>query len=74
MCNTPFSDPLLVQKYQDEFVVVTGQGNLVEIAGAYGYRKALDIEELYSLYPESCPSLFKTFNNDWREQRIAALM
>ena len=64
-CHTPFSDPEMLNEYGDEFVLVSGLGTCVEIASepsvkkpyGYGYRRAIDIEELFALYPESCPPL-----------------
>ena len=58
MCHTPFSQPSMVEKYKDSFVLVTGLGRMVEIADDhYGFNKAIEIEELWSLFPESCPSI-----------------
>lgn len=54
--------------------MVTGQGNLTEIAEKYGYKKAIDIQELYSLFPDSCPSLYMVYDDQWRERRVNDLM
>lgn len=56
-CHTPFSDEALVEEYKDEFILVSGLGRVLEVALSYGYRRALDIEELFALFPESIPQL-----------------
>jgi hypothetical protein len=51
MCHTPFRGEELVNRYGSQFVLVSGLGKMLELAGLYGYSKAIDIEELFSLYP-----------------------
>ena len=44
---------------------------MIEISKDYGYKKAIDIEELFALYPESCPSLQgHYFTKDEESQKI----
>ena len=70
-CHTPFSDPSFLDQYQDSFVLVSGLGKMIEISQDYGYKKAIDIEELFALYPESCPSLQgHYFTKDEHAQKI----
>ena len=58
MCHTPFSDPSMLSQFQDEFVLVSGLGRMIDVASVtYGYNKVIDIEELFAIYPESCPGL-----------------
>ncbi len=55
MCHTPFRDTELVKKYADKYVLVSGLGKMIELAQLYGYSKAIDIEELFALYPVISP-------------------
>lgn len=57
LCHTPLSDPKFVDKYRDSFVVVSGLGNVLDVALHYGYKKAIDILELYALFPNACPGI-----------------
>mmetsp|Transcript_15764 Transcript_15764/g.26609 ORF Transcript_15764/g.26609 Transcript_15764/m.26609 type:complete len:84 (+) Transcript_15764:400-651(+) len=80
-CHTPFSDQELVNLYRDEFVLVSGLGRMLDIAcekseerpHGYGYKRAVDIEELYALYPESVPSLNmeKHYSSKTIEEKLA---
>ena len=66
MCHTPFSDPEFMSQYKDEFVVVSGLGRMIDVAErTYGYQKAVDVEELFALFPQSCPSLQSHFGPQW---------
>ena len=51
MCHTPFREEELVSRYGSQYVLVSGLGKMLELAGLYGYSKAIDIEELFALYP-----------------------
>jgi hypothetical protein len=51
LCHTPFRSEKLVREYHDKYVLVSGLGKMIELAEMYGYRKAIDIEELFALYP-----------------------
>ena len=52
LCHSPFSQPSLVNQYKDSFVLVSGLGDIIEVADTlYGYNKAIDIEELLALFP-----------------------
>jgi hypothetical protein len=51
MCHTPFRGGELVDRYGSQYVLVSGLGKMLELAGLYGYSKAIDIEELFALYP-----------------------
>ena len=57
LCHSPFSDSSMVDKYQDSFVIVSGLGKMIDISNLYGYKKAIDLFELYAIYPEICPPL-----------------
>jgi hypothetical protein len=55
LCHTPFKQRELVDQYEDKYVLVSGLGKMIELAKLYGYRKAVDIEELLSIYPQISP-------------------
>jgi hypothetical protein len=55
LCHTPFRDAAIVRKYADKYVLVSGLGKMIELAQLYGYHKAIDIEELFALYPDVSP-------------------
>ena len=72
-CHTPFSSKELVDKYGDSFVLVSGLGRMLDLAELYGYKKALDIEELFALYPATCPSLQDHFTPEYISTKLDAL-
>jgi hypothetical protein len=51
----PLKQRELVDQYEDKYVLVSGLGKMIELAKLYGYRKAVDIEELLSIYPQISP-------------------
>eukprot|EP00347_Sterkiella_histriomuscorum_P019004 403343335 len=55
LCHSPFRSQHLLDKYHDTYVLVSGLGDMIKIAQIYGYKKAIDIEELMGLYPELYP-------------------
>lgn len=55
LCHTPFRGESLLYKYRDSYVLVSGLGRMIDLAQLYGYKKAIDIEELFSLYPQLAP-------------------
>jgi len=54
-CHTPLSDPALVHKYQDKFVLVSGYDEVLSAALAYGYKHAVHVDELAAVYPKAVP-------------------
>ena len=75
MCHTPFSDPEFMSQFKDEFVVVSGLGRMIDVAeGTYGYQKAVDVEEVFALFPQSCPSLQAHFGASWIENKKAEVL
>ena len=55
MCHSPFRSKHVIDKYHDKYVLVSGLGKMIEVAKMYGYKKAIDIEELFALYPNASP-------------------
>jgi hypothetical protein len=55
LCHSPFRQESLVQEYAEKYVLVSGIGRMIDLAKLYGYKKAIDIEELFALYPELSP-------------------
>ncbi|CDW83976.1 had-superfamily subfamily iia cecr5 containing protein [Stylonychia lemnae] len=51
LCHTPFKSENLLQENENKYVLVSGLGDMIKIAKNYGYKKAIDIEELMGLYP-----------------------
>ena len=47
----------MLDKYSESFVLVSGLGSILEVANFYGYKKAIEIEELLALYPALNPSV-----------------
>ena len=55
--HTVFSDPSFLEKYQDKWILVEGLGyEDVKIAESYGYKKAISLMEVMSLYPTAAPT------------------
>jgi len=60
----------MVEKYKDSFVLVSGLGNIVEVADThYGYNKAIDIEELFAIYPQISDYLAPSFGPNFIEEK-----
>lgn len=55
LCHSPFRDSQLLKEYGNKYILVSGIGRMIDIAKLYGYSKAIDIEELFALYPELSP-------------------
>lgn len=51
--HTPLSDPDFIKDYEDKFVLIDGIGYVLEIALSYGFKKAIHINELASLFPKA---------------------
>ena len=46
-CHTPLKK--MVPEYGDKFVLVSGDGQVLDVCQSYGYKKAIHVEELYAL-------------------------
>lgn len=55
LCHTPFRKKELVDEYKDKYVLVSGLGKMYDLASLYGYKKCIDIEDYFSIYPELYP-------------------
>jgi ribonucleotide monophosphatase NagD (HAD superfamily) len=55
LCHSPFRGAHFLEKYGDKYILVSGVGRMIDICQHYGYKKAIDIEELFSLYPHLAP-------------------
>jgi hypothetical protein len=62
LCHTPFKSPDLLSQFADKWVLVSGLGDMISIAQHYGYAKAIDIEELISIYPHIWPERRSDFD------------
>lgn len=40
-----------MKEYGSKYVLVSGLGRMIDIAEKYGYTKAIDIEELFAIFP-----------------------
>ena len=45
----------MVSKYKDKFVLVSGYDEVLTAAIAYGYTKAIHVDELAAVYPKAVP-------------------
>ena len=52
---------------------MSGLGNVLDVALSYGYKKAIDILELYSLFPSACPGIKNIDPIPLREQCLKRL-
>jgi hypothetical protein len=59
LCHSPFRQKVFLEKYAERYVLVSGIGKMIEVGEAYGYRKIIDIEEYFSLYPQLAPVTWK---------------
>jgi hypothetical protein len=48
-------DPSLLARFQDKFVLVIGEDDVLEVAISYGYKYAITHYELGILYPRAIP-------------------
>lgn len=55
LCHTPIRS--LSKSYKEKFVLLSGDGNVVEVANHYGFNKALHVDEYFALYPYHFSSL-----------------
>lgn len=55
LCHSPFRAESLVNEYADKYILVSGIGRMIDIAELYGYKKAIDLEEMFALYPHLSP-------------------
>ncbi|CAI2373274.1 unnamed protein product [Moneuplotes crassus] len=53
ICSTPLKE--IAYKYENEYVVVSGFGDVVNVAYNYGFKKALHIHEYSALFPFLSP-------------------
>ena len=67
VCSTPFRE--LTPRFGDEYVVVTGLGDILAIAHEYGFYKALTTAELASLVPEISFSS-RTKRSDFEQESL----
>ena len=51
----------MVPKYGEKFILVTGNGNMMDVCKHYGFQKAVHVEELYSLMPDIAPFIHKEY-------------
>ena len=56
LCHTPLSDPAIIEKFKDKYVLITGKYEEIKVAQHYGYKKAIHIEELCSMYFDEAPN------------------
>jgi len=56
-CHTPLKQ--LVPKYENEFVLISGFGNVIDVSHSYGFSKAIHIHEYNALFPQLVPSFAK---------------
>ena len=54
-CHTPLREKALVDRYKDKYVLVCGSDEVLSAALAYGYEKAIHVDELAAVYPNSVP-------------------
>jgi hypothetical protein len=54
-CHSPLKDPELVRLYENEYVLIAGYFDSLNVAINYGYKKAIDVSELAALFPEAVP-------------------
>ena len=53
LCSTPFKD--LVEEYKDQWILVAGMGDTVNVAHEYGFKNALHVHEYTSIFPHLAP-------------------
>ena len=68
-CHTPLKG--LVPKYADEYVLITGNKEVLQVSQNYGFKKAIHAEELFSLMPELSPLTQKCYPPSLMEEKKA---
>ena len=71
-CHTPLKKQ--VPAYGDKFVLVSGIKDVLSVCREYGFRKAIHVDELYSLIPEICPVATKEYPKDIQAAKKDALL
>ena len=51
----------MVPAFGDKFILVTGNGNVLDVCKHYGFQKPIHVEELYSLMPDIAPFIYKEY-------------
>lgn len=59
LCHTPLKN--LKHEYSNEYLLVSGMGEVLEICQAYGFKKAIHVDEVYAMCPELMPMIRKSF-------------
>lgn len=54
-CHTPLREQSLVDQYKGKYVLVCGYDEVLSAALAYGYDKAIHVDELAAVYPNAVP-------------------
>lgn len=54
LCHSPLQT--LVPNYADKYVLVSGIGSILEICRAYGFKKAIHVDEVFAMCPELVPN------------------
>lgn len=71
ICSTPLKE--IAHKYEDEYVVVSGFGDVVNVAYNYGFKKALHIHEYSALFPFLSPLTTKYKNKTVLDAHLTAM-
>jgi len=59
LCHTPLKQ--LVPKYKDDFVLVSGEGSILDICQAYGFKKCVHVVELFAMMPQIAALSYRSF-------------
>ena len=60
----------MLDEYKDQFVLVSGLGRMIDVAHAtYGYKKVIEIEELFSLFPDTSPGLKQQYGDKFIKEK-----
>lgn len=72
LCHTPLKT--FAPQFQDKYVLLSGYGDLINVAIDYGFQKPLLCEELFALIPELSPLNTKVFSESQLEMLSTAAM
>ena len=56
LCHTPLTDPAIIEEFKDKYVLVSGFFDELRVAQHYGYKFAIHVEELASIFPDQAPN------------------
>jgi hypothetical protein len=67
LCHSPLKT--LVPDYMDKYVLFSGIGDIINVANGYGFKKAIELDELLAIHPELHPLTTKWYPESTLKQK-----